>query len=106
MTPPKGLAVVSGASSGVGREIALALARRGHPLALFGRRREALEQVLAQSGADGAAWECDVRDAAAVSSVTSDAIRRYGDPEIVVPAASLTVARCRSPAVPFDVVPS
>ncbi len=33
-----GVAVVSGAGSGIGREVALALAQRGHRLALLGRR--------------------------------------------------------------------
>lgn len=47
--------VVTGASSGLGAAIALAYARRGSKVALYARRREALEVVAAQCGAAGAA---------------------------------------------------
>lgn len=47
-------ALVTGAGSGIGRGIALALARRGARLALVGRRREALEGVAAEVAALGA----------------------------------------------------
>lgn len=50
-TPPskqRGLAVVTGASRGVGRATALALAERQVPLALVGRASDALEQTAAE----------------------------------------------------------
>ncbi len=87
MSADAGLAVVSGAGSGLGREIALALGRRGHPLALLGRRMGPLEDVLAESGAAGAAWTCDVRDPAAVTRCVAAAVERFGAPQVVVPAA-------------------
>lgn len=84
----RGVAVVSGAGSGIGREIALALARRGHALLLLGRRVEALERTLEESGARGLALPLDVRDAGEVQV----AIRRaseLGALDVVVPAAGL-----------------
>jgi NADP-dependent 3-hydroxy acid dehydrogenase YdfG len=86
--PVRGVAVVSGAGSGIGREIALALAGRGHRLALLGRRLGPLETVLAASGAAGFAQSLDVRDAAAVEA----AVRRaseLGPVDVVVPAAGV-----------------
>ena len=85
------VAVVSGAGSGLGREIALALARRGHPLAVLGRRRPALEATLTAAGGRGVPFVCDVRDAAAVGEAAVEIAERFGTPEVIVPAAGVAV---------------
>src|SRR3954468_19561854 len=41
------IALVTGAGSGIGRAVALALIREGYSVALAGRRKEALEETLA-----------------------------------------------------------
>jgi len=46
--PNKGLAVITGASSGIGAVYADRLARRGHDLLLIARRKERLEQLAAE----------------------------------------------------------
>jgi NAD(P)-dependent dehydrogenase (short-subunit alcohol dehydrogenase family) len=86
---PRGVAVVSGGGSGIGREIALTLARRGHPLALLGRRKVLLEQTLSEAGGNGLALPCDVRDTDSVAAAAGDVERRWGAAAIVVPAAGL-----------------
>ena len=48
------LALVTGASGGIGAQIALELARKGHDLVLVARREEALREVAAQAEALGA----------------------------------------------------
>jgi NAD(P)-dependent dehydrogenase (short-subunit alcohol dehydrogenase family) len=85
------VAVVSGAGSGLGREIALALARRGHQLAVLGRRRPALEATLTAAGGRGVPFVCDVRDAAAVGEAAVEIAERFGTPEVIVPAAGMAV---------------
>lgn len=41
-------AIVTGATSGIGRAIALALKAAGHDVVAFGRRKEALAELQAQ----------------------------------------------------------
>lgn len=84
-----GLAVISGGGTGIGREIALELARRGHDLALLGRREEPLRQTLEESGADGIALSCDVRDASSLRRAADRIHARWSAAEIVVPAAGV-----------------
>jgi short-subunit dehydrogenase len=64
-------AVITGASSGIGLELARELARRGYALALLARRTDLLEQ-LARELPKAIAIPCDVTDAASVR----DAVRR------------------------------
>jgi NAD(P)-dependent dehydrogenase (short-subunit alcohol dehydrogenase family) len=48
------VALITGAGSGIGREVALAFLRAGYSVVLAGRRAEALEQVAKESGSDRA----------------------------------------------------
>lgn len=84
-----GVAVVSGGGTGIGRAIALELARRGYSLALLGRREEPLRQTLTAARADGLVLSCDVRDAAALEQAASEIRERWGAAEILVPAAGV-----------------
>lgn len=86
-----GPAVVSGAGSGIGRAIALALARRGHPVVLLGRRPEPLAATLEEAGGDGLVLTCDVRQADSVAAATAQVHRRWPAAEILVPAAGVGV---------------
>jgi len=86
---PRGPAVVSGAGSGIGREIALELGRRGYPLVLLGRRRGPLEAMLAEGGGEGMVLPCDVRDAGAIDAAAAAVHERWPAAEVLVPAAGV-----------------
>ncbi|MEM7211570.1 MAG: SDR family oxidoreductase [Pseudomonadota bacterium] len=72
--------IVTGAGSGVGRTAALACLDAGWGVALFGRRREALEETLNQTAntANGLVLPCDVSDADAVEAAFGDVAARFG----------------------------
>lgn len=90
------VALVTGASDGIGREIALALARRGASVALVARRREALDEVAATIAARGGralALPCDVADSGAVDAAVATAEHELGPVGILVNAAGLGIWR-------------
>lgn len=53
MSVNKKVALVTGAGSGVGRAVTLALLREGYHVALAGRRQDALERTVAEAGEQG-----------------------------------------------------
>ncbi|MBB1253050.1 SDR family oxidoreductase [Streptomyces alkaliterrae] len=75
-----GSAVVTGAGSGIGRAVALALADAGWSLTLAGRRAEALEETahLAGDQARVATLPTDVTDPDAVDALFAAAVERFG----------------------------
>lgn len=86
---PHGVAVVSGGGTGIGREIALELARLGYDLALLGRRVEPLRETLGTAGSEGLALSCDVRDPEAVERAAAEIHRRWEAAAVIVPAAGV-----------------
>ena len=81
MTPSTKTAIVTGAGSGIGRAVALALLSDGYSVALAGRRHDALDQTLSAAG--GAANRAlavptDVSDAASVRALFAKVKDAFG----------------------------
>ena len=80
-------ALVTGASRGIGRAIAMAYARAGADLALVARDAERLGEVRAEVEALGrkaVVLPCDVTDPDAVSRMAGDAIAALGGIDVLV----------------------
>ena len=76
------VAVVTGASSGIGAEIARLLAARGDLCILLARRADRLEALAEELG--GEAEPCDVSDRAAVEAVPKRLLERHPRVDVLV----------------------
>ena len=72
------IAVVTGAGSGIGRAVSIALAHDGWTVALAGRRREPLDETAAQAGADAVPYLCDVCDPDSVKALFTAVHAEHG----------------------------
>ncbi len=86
------VAVITGASSGMGRATALLLASRGAKVALLARRKEALETLAAEIralGGEALALPTDVTDQASVEAAAAAVHAQYGNANLVFNNAGL-----------------
>jgi NAD(P)-dependent dehydrogenase (short-subunit alcohol dehydrogenase family) len=90
------VAIVTGAGTGIGRAVALALAEAGYAVLLAGRRREPLEATAAAAGRCFAV-PTDVADAASVAALFDEARRRFGRLDLLFNNAGIG-----APPAPID----
>jgi NAD(P)-dependent dehydrogenase (short-subunit alcohol dehydrogenase family) len=76
--------VVVGASSGLGRCIAIGLAQRGDQVALLARRRERIEAAAQEAGSGAVAVECDITDQASCRAAIDKVADALGGVDNVV----------------------
>jgi gluconate 5-dehydrogenase len=84
------VALVTGASSGIGRTIALALAEAGAAVVLVARRADRLDDVceeIASAGGRPAALPADLADRGSLKDCSLRAAEPFGAPDILVSAA-------------------
>ncbi|MDN2495239.1 glucose 1-dehydrogenase [Nocardia nova] len=93
------VAIVTGASRGLGRAAAQALLEEGASVLLVARSREPLEQLHAEYPQRSAVSPCDMRDMDAVAALAQAAVDAFGRLDIVVNNAGI------APAGRFDEQP-
>ncbi len=82
------VAVVTGASSGIGEALARRLARDGWLVVLIARRRDRIEALAAEL--DGEAEVCDVSDREAVDRVAAGVLARHPRVKLLVNNAGIS----------------
>ena len=87
MTPPLRRVLVVGGSSGIGRSLAVALGRRGHPVVVVARRADTLADAVAAAGPTAAGLVGDVTDAGRCRTLVEEAATALGGLDAVVHAA-------------------
>ena len=78
-------AIVTGASSGIGRATATLLAREGARLVVTARRAPALDDLVAEivrAGGEAVAIAGDIRDEGLAAALVDTAVRRFGGHDI------------------------
>jgi NADP-dependent 3-hydroxy acid dehydrogenase YdfG len=94
------IAMVTGAGSGIGKHVAIALAREGYAMVLAGRRQEALEATaleVKQANSRALVVPADVSDPAAVSELFSKTKDTFGRLDLLFNNAGVSGA-----AVPLE----
>lgn len=96
------VALVTGASSGLGRHFSLLAARHGATVVAAARRGDALAALVAEIAAEGGrahAVTLDVRDPASVARAVADAVAAAGRIDVLVNNAGVAMTR---PALQTD----
>jgi NAD(P)-dependent dehydrogenase (short-subunit alcohol dehydrogenase family) len=86
------VAIVTGASSGIGRATALTLARGGAAIAAVARDRNALEEVIAQcqqAGTTAIAVVADLTAATGPEDIVQSTVSRFGGVDVLINAAGI-----------------
>lgn len=89
------VAIVTGASSGVGRGLAKVLAEQGAKICACARRMEKLEELkteLAVEGADVLPVACDVTDPDQIKNVVTQCVEAFGGVDILINCAQGSMA--------------
>jgi len=87
-----GVAVITGASSGIGLELAKQLARKGTRVGLVARRREQLEALAAEitaAGGTAAIAAADVAERDAVNAAVRELETKLGPPDLLIANAGV-----------------
>ena len=90
------VAVITGASRGLGRAMALALGESGAKLALVGRDKAKLaetQKLAKEKGAESEIFVADVRDEGQVEKLRQDVVTRYGGTHILINNAGTAVRK-------------
>ena len=93
------IAIVTGAGSGIGKSVALTLLKNGYSVALAGRRKDALDQAVKDSGAGARALAVptDVSDPQSVKSLFAKTKQTFGRLDLLFNNAGVS-----APGVPLE----
>ncbi|MCT7658057.1 SDR family oxidoreductase [Mycobacterium deserti] len=88
--------IITGASSGIGRASAIAVAERGATVFALARNAAALDDLIAEirrAGGDAHAFTCDVTDSTSVEHTVKDILGRFDHVDYLVNNASRSIRR-------------
>jgi NAD(P)-dependent dehydrogenase (short-subunit alcohol dehydrogenase family) len=90
-SPADGIAWVTGGSSGIGKAVALELARRGFQVAITARRQAELAAVAMEMPTHIFAYPADVTDTDAMADISKQLLTRFGAISLVIANAGLYI---------------
>jgi NAD(P)-dependent dehydrogenase (short-subunit alcohol dehydrogenase family) len=99
------IAVVTGAGSGIGRFVALALAQANYQVVLTGRRQQALEeskQLIEKIGGSALALPADIKDPLSVQNLFATVRQEFGRIDLLFNNAGVPNSRAEIENISFD----
>jgi len=84
--------MITGATSGIGRGLAVELGKRGARLGLLARRRDLLDEIVGEiksGGGTASALPADVQDAAAVGAAAQRLMAEFGSIDVLIANAGI-----------------
>ncbi|MBS0422438.1 MAG: SDR family oxidoreductase [Proteobacteria bacterium] len=96
------IALVTGAGSGIGRAVALALAAVGFTVVLAGRRSSQLEQVAREAGSGAVAITTDVTDPASIDALFKRIEKDFGRLDLLFNNAGVSAPPAPLEDLPLD----
>ena len=100
MNSPEKIALVTGAGSGIGRKVAIALCEAGYAMVLAGRREEPLEETAALAGEFGPralVVPTDVSDPSSVTALFEQTAQEFGRLDVLFNNAGVN-----APGIPME----
>lgn len=89
------IAVITGATSGIGRETAREFSKAGAKIVVAGRRKERLQELVNEieaAGRDALALQTDVADQSQVEKLIETSVERFGRVDVLVNNAGVAIA--------------
>jgi NAD(P)-dependent dehydrogenase (short-subunit alcohol dehydrogenase family) len=97
------VAIVTGAGSGIGRAVAVALSHAGYAVAAAGRRKDALDATVAMAGpGEMAAITCDVSDQESVRTLFAQTKAAFGRLDVLFNNAGTGTLPMPMEDIPLD----
>jgi len=99
------VAIVTGAGSGIGKQVAIALAQEGYSVAIAGRRKDALEatvELAKSSGAPMLAVPTDVSDPVSVKALFAATQQKFGRLDLLFNNAGVGARPLPLEDLPFE----
>ena len=81
--------LITGASSGIGLELARQLSRAGAKLGLVARRKELLDEIVAETGPSAVAIAADVQDGDAMRAAALEVHKKFGQIDVLIANAGI-----------------
>lgn len=95
-------AIVTGASRGIGKAVALKFAKEGANLVLCSRHiNQILETQLLEMNVKVSCYECDVTQISSITDVVNKSIREYGSIDILANIAGVSPKKADGMKIPF-----